>query len=90
MSEIKRINTKYSRVKPATKSDPNSNQLKRKAFLDALLDEAIEEPYTYSSFEEAIADLSGKFKLSLDEIKYLKQSSKDKKIKFVEEFRKKH
>jgi len=85
MSEIKKINTKYSKAK-ITKTQ---EKLKRKAFLDAILDEAIEDPYTYNSFEEAIADLSGKFKLSIDEIKYLKEASKDRKIKFVEDFRKK-
>lgn len=52
--------------------------LVRKAFLDTLYDESFEDPYRYSSFEEAMQDLSGKFKLSMTEITYLKNKANGK------------
>lgn len=87
MSEIKRIKTRYDNGKPAVNRQDKTAGLTRKAFLDTLLDEAMEDPYTYASFDEAIIDLSGKFKLSMEELSYLKKQAKGGKVKF-ESFRK--
>ena len=80
---MKLVRSKFTKVQKAVPT------LKRQAFLDALLDEAVEDPYNFRSFGEAIDSLSGKFKLSLDEIKYLKSAAKAQKVRFVEEQRNK-
>jgi len=75
----KKLKTRYSRTVPA------ATTLKRRAFLDTLYDEAMEKPYDYTSFNEAITDLSSKFKVSLtlDELVYLKKKAKAANLTFA-------
>jgi protein-tyrosine-phosphatase len=77
MQEMRKIKTSR------TMSERRDNEgLVRKAFLDTLYDESFEDPYKYESFEEAMQDLSGKFKLSMAEISYLRKKSADGKVSF--------
>ena len=81
---MKRLSTKFTKT-----AVPTANTvLKRKAFLDTLLMEAVEDSYEFKSVGEAINALTGKFALSYDEIKYLKKEAEKQKIKFVEDTRK--
>jgi hypothetical protein len=68
--EMKRLKTRFTKVAKAP------NVIKRQAFLDALYDEAYEDPYRFTSITAAVDHLSQKFGLSLDEILYLKKKAK--------------
>jgi hypothetical protein len=66
MKELRTRYTKQSKRKPA---------LTRQAFLDDLIYEAIEDPYHFDNIDEAVAYLSSKYKLALDELAYLKKKA---------------
>ena len=71
-----------------TKTAQVATPLKRKAFLDALYDEALEDPYVGESITAIISNLAQRHKLSFDEQLYLKKKSDKEKIGFVEKLRK--
>lgn len=81
--QMKQVRTSRTKVAHAP------NTLKRKAFLDALYDEAVEDPYQYSTIKEAVDALTSRHSLSLDEILYLKKKADGGKIMFVEQNRNK-
>ena len=79
---MKPVRTRFSKTAKV------ENTLKRKAFLDALYDEGMEDPYAYPTITDAISDLAKRHKLSFEEIVYLKKKSNKEKIGFVEKNRK--
>lgn len=62
MKELKTRFTKVSR----------EDNIIRKAFLDDIIYEALDPAYNFSSVQEAVAYLSNKYKLTLDELTYIK------------------
>lgn len=82
MVQLRRLNTRYSKGDSLSTRINNPKTLKRQAFLNTILDEALEQPYEFGSFEEAISKLSQNFRLSMDEISYLKAQHDKSPIKF--------
>lgn len=81
MEKFKELRTRY------TKSAKRKVAFEKQAFLDDLVNEAIEEPYQFNSIDEAVSYLSRKYKLNVDELAYVKKSAESKKISFIEKFR---
>lgn len=77
----KELKTRYTKKTAAAKV------ITRQAFLDDLANEAIEDSYTFNSIADAVSFLTQKYKLSMDEIKYLKKKAEAGKINFVEKRR---
>lgn len=71
MKELKTRYTKQPKRKPI---------LMRQAFLDDLMYEALEDPYRFDTIDEAIAYLSSKYKLAIDELTYLKKKAESDPI----------
>ena len=70
-----------------TKATVRQPVIKRQAFLDDLANESFEDPYEFSSIDEAIAHLSKKFKLSISELVYLRKKAKTMETNWVKTHR---
>lgn len=79
---MKQIRTRF------TKQAKAPNTFKRQAFLDALYDEAMEDPYRGDSIATIVSELAKRHKLSFDEMVYLKKKSDKESVGLVEKSRK--